>query len=187
MKTTKVKAGVYRLSLKGHVCVVRKAGRRWRVHTMAHDKVLGSYDTLADAKHAFRVHVSSALVFNATPNERAERADAKAHRQAQADYAKVRNRTLASAINGRPNKADQERFDRAARNIVERAVGEDNATGADWLQAAYRVKVECSACDGSGEYRGKGLCFRCQGRGYQTYGDARRNWGYANRRKASAS
>lgn len=50
----------------------------------------------------------------------------------------------------------------------------------------------CYACNGSGIFRGggsvingvykgfEGVCFRCQGKGYQTRDDEKRNWGYDN-------
>jgi hypothetical protein len=52
--------------------------------------------------------------------------------------------------------------------------------------------VTCDGCRGDGIYYGRGYvengkfkgftgeCFRCQGKGYQTPKDVKRNWGYDN-------
>lgn len=51
---------------------------------------------------------------------------------------------------------------------------------------------DCDGCNGDGKYYGKGYvengvfkgfvgtCFRCQGKGYQTDDDVKRNYGYDN-------
>lgn len=54
----------------------------------------------------------------------------------------------------------------------------------------------CERCSGTGQFitmslNGKptgpgGICFRCEGKGYQTEADKRRNWGYDNHAAAAA-
>ena len=71
--------------------------------------------------------------------------------------------------------------------LVREAAG-DNPTPERWVNVARGMKVKCGRCAGTGKFitmvvNNKptgpgGICFRCEGKGYQTEADARRNWGY---------
>ncbi len=52
------------------------------------------------------------------------------------------------------------------------------ATPAEWVAAAEVAAVPCKRCGATGKFRSYGDCFRCNGKGYQTVADARRNWGH---------
>lgn len=45
------------------------------------------------------------------------------------------------------------------------------------------VKYKCDACKGDGVYRGFGRCFRCDGKGFQTDEDVRRNKYHDNQKR----
>lgn len=61
-------------------------------------------------------------------------------------------------------------------------------TPAQWVAAARRVRCRCGRCAGTGQFvtmvlNGRptgpgGICFRCEGKGYQTDADRRRNYGH---------
>lgn len=54
----------------------------------------------------------------------------------------------------------------------------------DWVRASVRVRHDCAKCKGSGTYvwgpqqEFSGICYRCEGKGWQHDADRRRNWGY---------
>lgn len=66
----------------------------------------------------------------------------------------------------------------------------EDARPLDFVTAAQMVAVPCARCAGTGEFityvengvpKGPGgICFRCEGKGYQTDADRRRNYGYDN-------
>jgi hypothetical protein len=49
------------------------------------------------------------------------------------------------------------------------------------------IRLRCAKCSGSGRYGEDGDCYRCEGKGYQTEADRRRNWGYAQFNKPVAA
>ncbi len=89
------------------------------------------------------------------------------------EYARIRARSQARS---------NAEFDAAVR--VKLKAG---ATPAHWLLAARRVRFVCRRCAGTGQFithvlngqpRGPGgPCYRCEGKGWQTDADARRNYG----------
>ena len=62
----------------------------------------------------------------------------------------------------------------------------ETARPADWVKAAVRVRHACDKCRATGTYvwglngQYSGVCYRCEGKGYQHDADRRRNWGYDN-------
>jgi hypothetical protein len=62
------------------------------------------------------------------------------------------------------------------------------STPVGWIEAIKTIQTECDKCSGSGTYQWgacingrmthSGSCFRCEGKGYQTMDDFRRNRGY---------
>lgn len=62
----------------------------------------------------------------------------------------------------------------------------EETTAADWVKAAVRVRHDCGKCRATGTYvwglngQYSGVCYRCEGKGYQHDADRRRNWGYDN-------
>lgn len=74
-------------------------------------------------------------------------------------------------------------FDSAVKAKIE-----DQASPEKWVETAKTMSITCGRCSGTGKYvtmvvNGKptgpgGDCFRCEGKGTQTYSDALRNWGY---------
>ena len=90
-------------------------------------------------------------------------------------------------------------YDNAGRQAVAAAVTarvaelcQDGAepTPVMFVRAICGVRIPCRRCMGSGAFttrvengqpRGPGgMCFRCEGRGYQTHEDGARNYGYDN-------
>jgi hypothetical protein len=74
---------------------------------------------------------------------------------------------------------------RAAFDAAVRALVGEGATPEQWLAATDRATFSCRRCAGTGQFvtgmhNGKptgpgGSCFRCEGRGAQTWRDGRRN------------
>lgn len=101
---------------------------------------------------------------------------------ARQEYARIRGLFYSGS------DCDAADFDAA----VKARVGE-NATPEKWVETAQAMKVPCRRCAGTGQYitgtvNGKptgpgGDCFRCEGKGMQTYSDAKRNWGYDRSRR----
>lgn len=68
------------------------------------------------------------------------------------------------------------------------------AEATEWLDRVERSKCECShgiyygrGYVENGVFKGfKGTCFRCGGKGFQTNGDRKRNWGYDQNRSYTA-
>lgn len=66
----------------------------------------------------------------------------------------------------------------------------ETATPKQWLRAAKLVHFRCGRCAGTGAYitgtvngvptGPGGICYRCEGKGFQTDADRRRNFGYDN-------
>lgn len=93
------------------------------------------------------------------------------------EYRSVRNLFVSGA------DCDPDEFDQLVKNRM----GEKD-TPKHWINAAHSVKVPCRRCAQTGRFitmvengnpKGPGgICFRCEGKGYQTEEDARRNWGY---------
>lgn len=73
-----------------------------------------------------------------------------------------------------------EAFDAACRTWLARETFGFDVGGEAWCRAAESVSVRCGRCAGTGHFRAQasaGECYRCQGRGRQTYADVRRNYG----------
>lgn len=67
------------------------------------------------------------------------------------------------------------------KQFVTEKVISDNPSPQDWINAALSVHVKCTACGGKGKYYTTNYssdCFRCNGKGYQDYEDAKRNYYY---------
>lgn len=76
-------------------------------------------------------------------------------------------------------------FDARARALLEAAPKTNAPLGEFWVWAAKRVTTRCGRCAGTGSFvtgslNGRpvapgGICFRCAGKGFQTYEDTMRN------------
>jgi len=99
-----------------------------------------------------------------------------------------RLRKLGAGIRERAERRmSPEEFEAQARKfLAEAGVEAAAATVADWVKAAMRVRHGCTKCRETGTYvwglRGEynGVCYRCEGKGWQHDADRRRNWGYDN-------
>lgn len=92
-------------------------------------------------------------------------------------YAGVRERAMA--------RITREDFDKQVHQFLRKhGTPAGKATPADWVKAAVRVRHDCSKCHCSGTYvwganrQFSGVCYRCEGKGWQHDADRRRNWGY---------
>jgi len=97
--------------------------------------------------------------------------------EARQEYARVRGLFWAGS------DIEHKEFDSMVRNKVGA-----NATPEQYVATAKSMRVKCKRCAGTGQFitmvvNNKptgpgGICFRCEGKGFQTEADARRNWGY---------
>lgn len=99
----------------------------------------------------------------------------------QAQYRAIRKRS----------GMDRKEFNKAATEILRKSgLDPAHAHGEQWVKAARLVKQPCRRCAGTGRFitgmlNGRptgpgGICFRCEGKGYQTDADQKRNYGYDN-------
>ena len=65
-------------------------------------------------------------------------------------------------------------------NAMARAKLPTNPTPDMWITVARSLEVGCGRCAQTGSYqKGKGgMCYRCEGKGYQDLTDAKRNYTY---------
>ena len=115
---------------------------------------------------------------------------------ARTSYAKYRRQAIEGGL-----YADKKSFDDAATKVLELVSGGEDGEGVElshWVESARRLVEECEPkaqpardmcgrCGGTGIFHtvvlngkpvSRGECFRCQGKGFQTDGDRRRNYGY---------
>lgn len=116
------------------------------------------------------------------PRDLREVADAEAEggEQPTQDLGAMRREYAARRAHACYNNAARAAFDAACRAIV----GE-GATPEQWLAATDRATFRCGRCAGTGRFitglhNGQptgpgGPCFRCEGRGWQSWQDGRRN------------
>lgn len=88
-------------------------------------------------------------------------------------YRKIRQRSEAKS---------SEEFDAAVKRLLESMKVKDTSPDA-WVWAAQQVEFGCSKCETTGQYRSPvthayGVCFRCEGKGYQNDRDRKRNITY---------
>lgn len=175
----------YKLTLRGNEALVRKTlDGRWALHVSGPrgPKSFTAHNLLRDAVKAFEVHVAGASVLNLSPTEQATKQASDSRATARAMYAKIRARMLHES-----SGITKEWFDTRVRQSLKNA-GDDLESAWQWVSMAKRLHIPCGRCASTGRFvtmveNGKpkgpgGICFRCQGRGYQTYADAKRNWGY---------
>jgi len=104
-------------------------------------------------------------------------------------YHRVQKRSLA--------KTPAEFNAAVASRLLDHNISPEEATPEQWLTAAKRVGFKCARCAGTGQFitmveNGKpkgpgGICYRCDGKGWQNDQDRRRNYGYDNYAFAKAA
>lgn len=52
---------------------------------------------------------------------------------------------------------------------------------------APKADISCPKCAGTGTYGDDGICFQCEGKGFQNDADQRRNWGYRRFHQAAVA
>lgn len=102
-------------------------------------------------------------------------------------YNKERDRRAYLAIRGRSHCEDRAMFDSLVKQALAKMIGKKSPTSADAVMCARFVKIPCGRCAGSGQFvtgmlNGQpvgpgGICYRCDGKGWQNDADARRNYG----------
>lgn len=133
------------------------------------------------------------------PRDMREVADAEAEAAAEAaaerseggaepaeDVTAMRREYAARRAHACYDNASRAAFDAAVRALVG-----DGATPEQWLAATDRATLSCRRCAGTGRFitgmlngvptGPGGACFRCEGRGVQTWRDGRRNAYHDNR------
>jgi len=103
-------------------------------------------------------------------------------------YHRVQKRSLA--------KTPAEFNAAVASRLLNSNIAPDTAKPDEWLKAARLVGFTCRRCAGTGQYitqvvNGKptgpgGICYRCDGKGWQNDRDRRRNYGYDSYAAAKA-
>jgi len=101
----------------------------------------------------------------------------------RSEFRKIRH----AAVRGFHFRTGDDWMIQVRAQLARMGVGGD-PTPQQWLSAARNVQVPCRRCAGTGNFitrveNGKpqgpgGPCFRCNGKGYQTEADWRRNYGY---------
>lgn len=109
--------------------------------------------------------------------------------ETKAKYARIMKRSLA--------KTPAEFNAAVASRLLDHNITPAEADPKDWLKAAAITGFKCRRCAGTGQFitmvkNGKptgpgGICYRCNGKGWQNDADRRRNFGYDNHALAEAA